>query len=58
MGAVAPGKDADFLLLDSDPLAKVSNLQSISAVVRAGHFLPREEIDSLIEQLLVASSAL
>jgi hypothetical protein len=51
MGAVAPGMDADFLLLGSDPLADVNNLQSITAVVRAGHFLPRQEIDSVVEQL-------
>jgi imidazolonepropionase-like amidohydrolase len=51
MGAVAPGMDADFLLLGSDPLADVNNLHSITAVVRAGHFLPRQEIDSVVEQL-------
>jgi hypothetical protein len=29
----------------------VKNLQSITAVVRAGHFLPRQEIDSVVQQL-------
>ncbi|MBP2478567.1 hypothetical protein JOF53_007439 [Crossiella equi] len=46
---------ADFLLLDSDPLADVRNLASIGAVVRAGHFLPHQEIDSVVEQLPVAA---
>lgn len=55
MGAIAPGMDADFLLLDSDPLEDVKNLASIAAVVRAGHFLPRQEIDSVVEQRLAAA---
>ncbi|MFD9698224.1 amidohydrolase family protein [Lentzea sp. NPDC059081] len=55
MGAIAPGMDADFLLLDSDPLEDVRNLASVAAVVRAGHFLPRQEIDSLVEELLAAA---
>ncbi|MEU3642434.1 amidohydrolase family protein [Lentzea sp. NPDC034063] len=55
MGAVAAGMDADFLLLDSDPLEDVQNLASIAAVVRAGHFLPRQQIDSVVEQLLAAA---
>lgn len=55
MGVVASGADADFLLLDSDPLQDVKNLASIAAVVRAGHFLPREEIDSVVEQRLEAA---
>lgn len=55
MGCVAPGMDADFLLLDDDPLLDVNNMAKIAAVVRAGHFLPRQAIDSTIDQL--ASSA-
>jgi imidazolonepropionase-like amidohydrolase len=55
MGVVAEGMDADFLLLDADPLADVKNLAEIAAVVRAGHFLPRQEIDSAVEQLLATA---
>jgi imidazolonepropionase-like amidohydrolase len=55
MGVVAEGMDADFLLLDADPLADVKNLAAIAAVVRAGHFLPRQEIDSTVEQLLATA---
>ena len=50
-GAVAPGRDADFLLLDADPLAHVDNLSRISAVVRAGHFLPHAEIQAVVNRL-------
>jgi imidazolonepropionase-like amidohydrolase len=55
MGVVAEGMDADFLLLDADPLADVKNLAAIAAVVRAGHFLPSQEIASAVEQLLATA---
>lgn len=51
LGAVANGMNADFLLLDADPLAHVDNLSRISAVIRAGHFLPRQEIQAVVDQL-------
>jgi Amidohydrolase family len=51
MGAVAPGMVADLVLLDADPLQDVNNMTRIAAVVRAGHFLPRPEIESLIDEL-------
>jgi hypothetical protein len=51
MGVVDAGMDADFLLLDADPLTDVRNLASIAAIVRAGHFLPRVELDSFIDRL-------
>ncbi|QYN36958.1 amidohydrolase family protein [Pseudonocardia sp. DSM 110487] len=37
MGRVAAGMEADFLLLDADPLDSVDNLGAISMVFRAGH---------------------
>jgi Amidohydrolase family len=58
MGAVATGMDADFLLLDADPLGHVDNLSRISAVVRDGHFLPRPEIQAIVERLAADPSAL
>jgi len=55
MGAVDVGMDADFLLLDADPLRDVHNMAAIAAVVCAGHFIPRQEIDSLIDQLAASA---
>ncbi|MFY1636864.1 amidohydrolase family protein [Solwaraspora sp. WMMB335] len=45
-GRVAPGMDADFVLLDGDPLIDAGNLSAVSAVVRAGHYLTRAQIQA------------
>ncbi|MFJ8935736.1 amidohydrolase family protein [Streptomyces sp. NPDC102365] len=52
MGAVAAGMDADFLLLDADPLKSVDNMTKISAVVRAGHFTASQDISATVDRLL------
>lgn len=36
LGTVAPGKIADLVLIDGDPLANISNVRRISAVLRNG----------------------
>jgi imidazolonepropionase-like amidohydrolase len=36
VGTVQPGKAADLVLLDADPLADISNTRRISAVIAAG----------------------
>ncbi|MEV4086338.1 amidohydrolase family protein [Nonomuraea fuscirosea] len=51
MGLVAPGMEANFLLLDADPVRDVGNLTRVSAVVRAGHFLPLQELQAVMSQL-------
>lgn len=50
-GTVEAGKAADLLLLDADPLVDVANTRAIAAVVRGGRYLPRAEIDALMEDL-------
>jgi imidazolonepropionase-like amidohydrolase len=35
-GTIEPGKDADLLILDADPLADIRNTRSISMVIRMG----------------------
>lgn len=55
MGVIAPGADADLLLLGSDPATDVANLGSVTAVVRGGQHLTVEELRTRIEH--VASSA-
>jgi hypothetical protein len=43
LGSVAPGKLADLLILDADPLADVQNLSRISRVIKGGWiFTPGE----------------
>jgi imidazolonepropionase-like amidohydrolase len=39
-GTLAPGKQADFLVLDGDPLEDIHNTEELSAVWQAGKALP------------------
>jgi imidazolonepropionase-like amidohydrolase len=50
-GTIEVGKAADLLLLDADPLADVANTRAITAVVRGGRYLPRSELDGLMQEL-------
>lgn len=48
LGAIAPGKRADLVLLDADPLVDVGNLSHASAVIKGGVvYDPAELIKSL-----------
>ncbi|PYQ09240.1 MAG: amidohydrolase [Acidobacteria bacterium] len=44
LGAVAPGKLADLLILDRDPLVDVANLEAIHRVVKGGRVYTPEEL--------------
>ena len=48
LGTVAPGKLADLVLLDADPLADIRNTQRIRAVVLNGRLLDRAALDVLL----------
>ncbi|MFD0444455.1 amidohydrolase family protein [Streptomyces indonesiensis] len=54
MGRVAEDMEADFLLLDADPLDSVDNLGAISMVVRAGHAFTSEDLTATVDKLLRA----
>jgi imidazolonepropionase-like amidohydrolase len=48
MGRIAPGRLADLVILDANPLANVSNLSKISRVIKDGQgFTPTELMHSL-----------
>jgi imidazolonepropionase-like amidohydrolase len=47
MGRVAVGYDADLVLLNADPLARVEHLHGIAAVVRAGAYHSAQTLDGL-----------
>ena len=48
IGALAPGKLADLLILDADPLADVTNLSRIHRVIKDGKvFVPDELMRSI-----------
>jgi imidazolonepropionase-like amidohydrolase len=46
-GAIGPGKVADLLLLEADPLVDVRNTQRIRAVVFNGNLYDRDALDGL-----------
>lgn len=50
-GRVAPGRRADLVLLDADPLADVGNVRRISAVIVGGRLLRRDELDRRLTEL-------
>jgi imidazolonepropionase-like amidohydrolase/ketosteroid isomerase-like protein len=45
IGTLEPGKLADLVVLDADPLASVSNLRRIRLVARGGEIWTREELE-------------
>jgi hypothetical protein len=50
LGTLSPGKIADIVLLDADPLADIRNTRRIFAVVQAGRFFSRVDLDELLKQ--------
>ena len=47
VGTIAPGKVADLVLLDADPLADIANTRRISAVMVRGKLFRRDDLDAL-----------
>lgn len=48
LGSVTVGKDADLVILDANPLADITNVRRIHAVVRGGRLLERRELDAML----------
>ena len=44
LGSVEPGRVADLVILDADPLADIRNSRRVSRVVHTGHVLDPETI--------------
>jgi imidazolonepropionase-like amidohydrolase len=57
LGTVETGKIADLVLLDGSPLENIANTQRVNAVVRAGVYLDRGELDKLLTQAKAAAAA-
>ena len=45
IGTLEPGKAADLVVLDADPLASVANLRRVALVARGGEIWTREELE-------------
>lgn len=56
VGTVAPGKVAELVLLDGNPLDDIRNVSRVQAVWRAGRYLDRNAIDAMLADLKRAVS--
>lgn len=52
-GTVEPGKRADLVLLDADPLVDIRNTQRIAGVMRAGRWMDAAELARMIDRSAV-----
>jgi imidazolonepropionase-like amidohydrolase len=50
-GTVENGKVADLVLLDANPLDDIANTQKIAAVVVAGRYLSRADLDRILRDV-------
>jgi imidazolonepropionase-like amidohydrolase len=50
-GTVEPGKLADLVLLDADPLTDIHNTRKIRAVIVNGRFFCREQLDRILSEI-------
>ena len=57
MGTVEPGKNADLVLLNADPIADVSNLDKISGVFLKGKYYSRGALDTLLSNVAATYAA-
>lgn len=55
-GSVEPGKRADLVILDANPLDDIGNTRRIRAVLLGGRYLDREALDQLLEQAVEATT--
>jgi imidazolonepropionase-like amidohydrolase len=55
VGTVDVGKRADLVLLDANPLQSVANTSRIAGVLVRGRWLPKSEIDKMLDEIAVAN---
>lgn len=56
VGTVAPGKRADLVLLDENPLKDITHIDRIAGVMVRGRWLPRREIAVRLEDITRANT--
>jgi len=51
LGTVEPGRVADLVLLDGNPLQDIGNTRHVKGVSLAGRWLPRDSLDALLARV-------
>ena len=57
VGTIEPGKFADLVMLDANPLDDIRNTQKIAAVFTNGHYLSRAALDKMLAGVEEAAKA-
>jgi imidazolonepropionase-like amidohydrolase len=57
LGTIEAGKAADLVLLEASPLDNIANSQRVAAVIRAGKYLDRADLDKLLAGARAAAAA-
>ncbi|MEO8634280.1 MAG: amidohydrolase family protein [Gemmatimonadales bacterium] len=50
MGTIQPGKVADLVLLEANPLQRIGDLRKVVGVMTAGRYWSRRQLDSMVTQ--------
>lgn len=56
-GTIEPGKAADLILLDADPLENIANTRKIHGVMLNGRWLDRTTLDAMLQDLAAWNTA-
>jgi imidazolonepropionase-like amidohydrolase len=51
LGRIAPGMEADLVLLRANPLSSISNTTTVDLVVTNGRAFHRQQLDELLEEV-------
>ncbi len=57
-GTIEPGKKANLVLLDKNPLENISNTRTILGVMTQNRWIPKEEIDKRLQEIKSSYSRL
>jgi hypothetical protein len=57
-GTIEPGKNANLVLLNANPLEDISNTRTIEGAIFKGRLISKQEIDSRLEQIAESYSEL